>query len=263
MEEEKDSLERMKQETKSKGNNISEKIITVFIILIIFIALISLIYTIKSVFFPAGNEKISEMAVKVSRMSLTPFDVQLAKQFMDKDSDGKCDVCGMDVELCIDGGQLQCNMDSHSTIGILDSQHIHSDFKVYVNGKALDFSDKAHMERMQANLPVSSFVHVDSGSPAPEKTGDILHMHATGVPLWIFFDSIGMEFDKNCLTLDTGEKYCNNAEKSLKFYVNGQLNNEYENYISEDLDKILISYGNVNEDVTEQLNSITDFAKIH
>ena len=196
------------------------------------------------------------------RVSLTAFDIKLAKQFMDKDNDGKCDACGMPVEMCISSGQLQCNMDSKSTIGILGSQHIHADWKVYINDKPLDFSDKDHIGRMQKNLPVSSFIHVDSGAPVPEKTGDVLHMHATGVPLWIFFESLGMKFNKDCLTLESGEKYCNEGVNNLKFYVNGKPNGEYENYIFNDLDKILISYGN-NQNLQKQLESITNFASNH
>ena len=249
----------------------AEKIMTGFIVAVIIIAIFSLFYASKSLFFSLENNPDitatatgNKMGQKMSSMSLTSFDVQLAKEFMDKDNDGKCDSCGMDVELCIDSGQLQCNMDSSSTIGILGSQHIHADWKIYIDGKALDLSDKSHMERMRSNLPVSSFIHVDSGAPAPEKTGDVIHMHAKGVPLWIFFDSVGMDFNKDCLTLENEEKLCNDGNKKLRFFVNGKENNEFENYVFKDLDKILISYGNEKgEEIRTQLNSITGFAKIH
>ncbi|MBI1972607.1 hypothetical protein HYS50_01225 [Candidatus Woesearchaeota archaeon] len=198
------------------------------------------------------------------RLSLTSFDKELGRKMMDKDSDGKCDSCGMPVDMCIDTGQLQCNMDSKSTIGVLDSTHIHADWKIYINGKALDLSDKAHMERMKMNAPVSSFIHVDSGNKSPEKTGDVLHMHATGVPLWIFFESLRMKFDKNCLVLETGEKFCSNEQKTLKFYVNGIPNEEWENYVFKDGEKILISYGSEQQqELQEQVDSITDFGKNH
>ncbi|MBI2647237.1 hypothetical protein HYW99_02065 [Candidatus Woesearchaeota archaeon] len=108
------------------------------------------------------NQATSQMK-RTSRMTLTSFDKELAVELMDKNGDGRCDVCGMPVEQCIDSGQLECNMDTNAKIGILGSQHIHADWKIYINGKALDFSDKSHMERMQSNLPVSSFIHVDSG----------------------------------------------------------------------------------------------------
>ncbi|MBI1936396.1 hypothetical protein HYS31_08240 [Candidatus Woesearchaeota archaeon] len=200
----------------------------------------------------------------MSRMSLTNFDKQLARQLMDTNNDGRCDICGMPVEQCIDAGELQCSMGMNSQIGVLGSQHIHADWKIYINGKASDFSDKAHMERMQSNQPVSSFIHVDSGTPAPEKTGDVLHMHATGIPLWIFFKSIGMEFNKDCIILENKKKLCNEGNKKLKFYVNGRPNNEIDNYVFNDLDKILISYGDESEEeIKNQLASVTDFAKIH
>lgn len=245
----------------------SNKIDGILAAVIIFAVLI-LGYSIKTMFFPSEeNQVISQSATQMptmSRMALTPYDKELGKKLMDKDNDGKCDSCGMPVEMCMDSGQLQCNMDSKSTIGVLDSQHIHADWKVYINGKFLDFSDKAHMERGKSGLSVSSFIHVDSGAPSPERTGDILHMHATGVPLWVFFESLGMKFDKDCLVLETGDKYCNDGVDTLKFYVNGQINNQYENYVFNDQDKILISYGNKNQEkIQKQINTITDFSEIH
>lgn len=256
-----------------QNNGSGEKAITVFIALTIIVALGALAYTAKSLFFSSLSENtitgstVAETGHSGKGLSLTGYDRTLAKQFMDKDNDGKCDSCGMPVDMCIDTGQLQCNMDSKSTIGVLDSAHIHTDWKIYVNGKVLDLSDKAHMERMRANLPVSSFIHVDSGAPTPEKTGDLLHMHATGVPLWIWFESVGMKLDQNCLVVESGKesgkKYCNDGKNSLKFYVNGKVNDQYEQYVFNDLDKILISYGPKSEDIQLQLATITGFAGKH
>ena len=244
-----------------------EKVAIMFIYGILIFAILVLFFTAKSMFFskPETNLQTSQATMQVSttsRMSLTSYDKELAKEFMDKDNDGKCDVCGMLVEQCIGSGQLQCNMDSKSTIGILGSEHIHADWKVYINGKTLSFEDKDHMGIMRNNLPVSSFIHVDSGAPAPEKTGDILHMHATGVPLWIFFKSVGMDFNKECLSLSDGQKACNDDKNTLKFYVNGKPNNELENYVFKDLDKILISYGS-ETNLEPQIEAITNFAKNH
>ena len=197
-------------------------------------------------------------------MILTAFDRELGRDMMDRNNDGRCDSCGMPVEMCLDSGQLECNMDPDSKIGILGSQHIHADWKIYINGKQLDLSDKSHMERMRSNMPVSSFIHVDSGAPAPEKTGDIVHMHATGVPLWIFFESIGMDLNKECITPENKEKFCSDGNNKLKFFVNEIENNEFENYVFNDLDKILISYGDESEEeIKAQLATITDFARIH
>ncbi len=207
----------------------------------------------------------SSVMKPLSRMKLTPFDVVLAKERMDKNNDGICDVCGMKIEQCIESGQLDCNMGNNKdAIGLLGSQHIHADFKVYVNGQVLDFSDKDHMDRMRKNLSVSSFIHVDSGSPAPEKTGDILHMHATNVPLWLFFKSIGMKLEKDSLTLDNGQVLKSGDGNTLKFYLAGKKVDDLDSYVFQDLDKLLISYGPENDpDIQRQLNSLTNFAKNH
>lgn len=211
----------------------------------------------------AGATAAPQMGARLSKMSLTGFDVALAKEFMDKDNDGKCDVCGMDVDLCIGSGQLQCNMDPKSTIGVLGSQHIHANWKVYIDKKLLDFSPFAmDMSNMNANI-TSSFIHVDKGAPPPEKTGDVLHMHAKGVPLRLFFRSVGGDFNETCLTFPASGQFCNSESKTLKFYVNGKPNSEFGDYVFKDLDKILISYGNAEASVQTELNSITDFAKSH
>lgn len=238
--------------------------------LLLVVAIATLIFSLLSFFNFQKGQKItaeviasSQMPSRMSRMSLTGFDTELAKQFMDKNNDGMCDICGMPVEQCIDGGQLECSMDPNAKIGILGSQHIHADWKVYINGKSLDLSDKSHMARIMSNQPVSSFIHVDSGAPQPEKTGEVIHMHATGVPLWIFFKSVGIDFNKDCITIENNQ-YCNNENKKIRFFVNGKENKEFENYVFNDLDKILISYGSENgEEIKKQVVSITDFAKIH
>lgn len=224
-----------------KRKNKTDITFNVIMAAVIIFAVFALGYSIKTTFFPGDVDQ--PLQPKSGGMKLTNFDKELAKQFMDKNNDGKCDSCGMPVEMCIDSGQMQCDMDSKSTMGVLGSQHIHADFKVYINEKALDFLEYGHMGRMQRGLSVSSFMHVDSGAPEPEKTGDILHMHATGVPLWIFLKSIDLELP------------------DVKFYVNGKEIQDYKNYVFNDLDKILITDGK--GDLQKQLDSITDFARIH
>ncbi len=235
-------INRKKKEIKR------EKVITAFIYGILIFAIIVLLFTAEAMFFPSQTNLQTSQATAqmpiVSRMSLTSYDKELAREMMDKDGDGRCDVCGMPVEICMDSGQLQCNMDSESTIGVLGSQHIHADWKVYINGEVIDFTGKDHATGMKSGSSVSSFIHVDSGAPAPEKTGDILHMHATGVPLWIFFESIDLELPSE-----------------MKAYVNGKEISDYKNYIFEDSDKILITDGK--EDLQNQQDSVTDFAKNH
>jgi len=229
--------------------------ISLYGLLLIVVAI--LIFSVYSFIAPLKSSAVDSVkqVPTMSKMSLTSYDKELARKMMDKNNDGKCDACGMPVEMCIDSGQMQCNMGSESTIGVLGMQHIHSDFKVYINGKTVDFARPDYYMK-------SSFIHVDDNQNKEDASG-VIHMHATGVPLWIFFESMGMEFEKDCFTVDSGVKYCNNAEKSLKFYVNGKENIEFGDYIFNDLDKILISYSDKDKDTSNQLNTITDYAKNH
>ncbi|PIN81888.1 hypothetical protein COV11_00850 [Candidatus Woesearchaeota archaeon CG10_big_fil_rev_8_21_14_0_10_30_7] len=251
---------------KKKVNN-EEKIMNFLIIAVIIFGIIILLFTVKSLFFPANvivDGTTSDHKTSSNHFSsgkLTEYDLALAKRIMDKDGDGKCDVCGMDVEFCIQNGQVQCNMGENTEkfkIGVLDTtkqkHHYQADFKVYINGKELDFNQQKYFVK-------SRFVHVENDEQGD--SGKVLHMHASGVPLWLFFESIGMNFDNECFTQDTKEKYCNDKKNNLKFYVNGKLNNEFEDYVFQDNDKLLISYGSDDEDVTAQIESVTAFSPNH
>ncbi|MBI4017285.1 MAG: hypothetical protein HY363_06355 [Candidatus Aenigmarchaeota archaeon] len=198
----------------------------------------------------------------MTHMKFSSYDSKMAHDHMDKDNDGMCDICGMPIDMCMESGMLECNMDPNAKIGLLGSGHTHADWKIYINAKQVDLASFAH----GASELGSSFIHVDAGAPstdpAAEKTGDTLHMHAKGVPLYMFFESVGMKFTNNCLTINEKE-HCTDTKNSLKFFVNGKQNNEYGNYVFNDADKILISYGPKNEDVSKQLASITNFASMH
>lgn len=129
-------------------------------------------------------------------------------------------------------------------IGPVGSTHEHADFKVYINGEALNFAHPEYMVKTQ-------FVHIE------DMIGTVIHKHATGITLGYFFKSLGFEFNDKCFILDNKEEFCNEGDKTLKFYVNEQRNEEYGDYEIKDNDKYLISYSNEdNEEIQEQLNSI-------
>jgi hypothetical protein len=204
------------------------------------------------------QESTSMMGMPMSRMKFTEFDKQKAREFMDKNNDGKCDICGMPMDQCIASGMMQCSgMDPDATMGVLGSQHIHADWKVYFDGKEFDWTPYVNLHERQMKgediKDTSAFMHMhpDAGEPA----GAVLHMHATGIPLHLFFDSLGMAFDKDCIIID------NNKHCGIKLYVNGKENNALGNYVFNDLDKMLITDGKGN--VGEQLKSMTNFAEAH
>ena len=134
-----------------------------------------------------------------------------------------------------------------SGIGALRSAHLHADVQVYINGQAIDFSQRKYQL-------AARFIHFEEG------IGDVIHTHATGLTMGHLFKSLGMDFNSNCIIVK-GNNYCNDKNKILKFYVNGQLNTQFDNYVIKNLDKILVSYGSESEaEIQKQLGSVTNLA---
>ena len=143
------------------------------------------------------------------------------------------------------------------SIGSIGSTHIHADFAIYLDGKEITPLPKQF-------YVLSPYVHVETGPGE----GSVLHIHATGVPLKMFFNSLGMKLDSNCFEITSSVKtYCTDVTNTLKMFVKHQnstweQNMEYGDYVSQDLDKILISYGSENLDqITAQQGNVTDFSK--
>lgn len=233
---------------RNSANNIMNVVLVAGCLLVLGIFIFNMVTfsQIKSLQQTAAPvQPMNMMGQPMSRMSFSGFDKEQAREFMDKNTDGFCDACGMPIDQCIASGMMQCSMDKNAKIGLLGSQHIHADWKIYSDGKPVDLTSYSHMQRMREGKSVSSFIHVDSGALLPEKTGDVLHMHATGVPLSVFLESLGSTF----------------GNKKLKFFVNGKENKDWKNYVFKDVDKMLLTDGKGNID--EQLKSITRFASIH
>ena len=141
-------------------------------------------------------------------------------------------------------GQLQFLLG----IGPLKSTHIHADVKVYINGDSIDFSQKKYQL-------TTNFIHFEDG------VGDVVHIHATGMTVGQMIRGVGGSMSSKCL--DFGEnKYCNDKNKILKLYVNGQPNEDFDNYVVDDLDKILISFGDETPaEIQAQIATITNLAR--
>lgn len=131
-----------------------------------------------------------------------------------------------------------------SSIGPLGSTHEHATFKVFLQGKLLDFSKPKYMVRVQE-------VHVE------ELNGDIIHKHATGITIGYFLNTLGFKLGKDCFVTDEGKSFCNAGDKKLKFYVDGVLSDDLGEHEIREGEKYLISYGNESAVLIEkQLSSV-------
>ena len=222
-----------------------------FVVIAAVLALVVVVLAITSSF-----QKRADAISGVDQKKFTSYDVQLAMKLLDKNLDGKSDCCGADLGEYIAQEDMELPLPDGTVMGALDKtkkkHHVHADFKVFIDGQAVDFSDPKYFVK-------SAFIHVeDDHKPG---TGDVLHMHAENVPLWMFFESQGMTFNKDCFTMDT-QQYCNQGNKKVSFYVNGQPSDAYEDYVIQDDDQILISY-NDGSSVSQELNQITSYAPLY
>lgn len=135
------------------------------------------------------------------------------------------------------------------------SVHEHADIALFINGEQFDFSD----DRFQS--PAGAYMH--EYMHFHDNIGTVIHKHRTGYSIGDFFESIGVTLSDACLEIDDEGRYCNTNTRSLKFFVNGQERSSLTNYEFEDLDQILISYGPDDEDVSSQLEAVTDEACIY
>lgn len=134
--------------------------------------------------------------------------------------------------------------------------HGHFDLKVYMNNKMINFGLAKYQSAEGKELDPD--VHIHDGN------GNIVHLHKEGVTLAQFFKSLKMTLSSSCFIQDNGQKFCNTNDSSLKMYVNGQVNTEFDTYIPKDLDRIVISFGpNNDKNLTTQINSVTDMSCIY
>lgn len=134
--------------------------------------------------------------------------------------------------------------------------HLHADFQLYINGTVFDFSQPQYQSTHDNELDEDAHLH--------NKNGKQIHVHERGVTIGKFLKTLKIDFAKKCLDV-AGTKYCESlGVTSLKFYVNGKLNDQYQNYEIKDLDRILISYGPQNDSqIQSQISSVGDEACIY
>ena len=135
--------------------------------------------------------------------------------------------------------------------GKLGDEHEHASLLVRIFGDKFDFSVPSYQIK-------SSWIHFE------ESDGTTIHRHASGVTLGYLFDSLNIGVDyvdrvnedtiKKCFIFPDGRQFCDNEDYRLKFYINHVEQQSIYNYVLEDGDRILITYGNETpEQIEEQL----------
>lgn len=122
--------------------------------------------------------------------------------------------------------------------------HAYFDLKVYTDGTPIDFSLAKYQESKTNTLDPN--IHFHDGN------GTVVHLHKEGIALAELFLSLKISFPLNSL------------DKSLKVYVNGAVKTEGLNYVPQDLDQILVSFGPTNDtNIQKQLSSVSNDSCIY
>ena len=144
--------------------------------------------------------------------------------------------------------------------GKLGDEHEHASLLVRIFGDKFDFSSPHYQIK-------SSWIHFE------DSDGNTIHRHSSGVALGFLFDTlnivVGWEsigynepFDSSkpvdpCFIFPDGRQFCTNEDYSLKFYINHELVKDIYNYVIEEGDRILITYGSeTSEQIEEQLREL-------
>jgi hypothetical protein len=133
--------------------------------------------------------------------------------------------------------------------GPVGSAHVHAGFAVMLNGQEIDFSQA----RYQVGATGSQLIHMEGGD------GTTLHRHATGVTIGEFLHTVRMDITDGCFVTDNSTQYCAQGDNRLLYFVNGEETDSIMDYVLEEDDRILITYGDLTEQqIQEQIDTVND-----
>ena len=128
--------------------------------------------------------------------------------------------------------------------GKLGDEHEHASMLVRIFGDKFDFSATTYQIK-------SSWIHFE------ESDGNTIHRHSSGVTLGYLFETLGIGIDENCYIFSDGREFCTNEDYSLKYFINNESVNSINDYVVQDNDRILISYGGeTRQQIADQLNEL-------
>ena len=125
-----------------------------------------------------------------------------------------------------------------STVAISEAADIKVSFAIFTNGTFRAFSASMYHNR-------SADVFIDSSNP------NIVNVKKTNIAWNDFFSTLPFKLTKECLTTGSRETFCTDSAKSLKFYLNGQLDTDALDRTIKEGDKLLVSFGAKNDPAVE------------
>jgi hypothetical protein len=152
-----------------------------------------------------------------------------------------------------------------------DPDHTHADLAIWVDGRAIDLSAEKYMLNEASNDPEKeTSPHLHDGNAL------VIHRHKPGQSVGEFLEAIDIVATDRCITLDDGTSTCNedgtpnqaadaagSGQRRWQMFVNGSERPFDSSYIFADLDQILLTYGATEEQLAEQLQTLSDDACLY
>ncbi len=132
--------------------------------------------------------------------------------------------------------------------GVLGDEHEHASLLVKIHGDKFPLPTGFSSPTYQLK---NNWIHFEGGD------GNTVHRHSTGVTSGYHFETLGIGLTNECFIFADGREFCNNEDYSLKNFINHQPVSDISNYVLNEGDKILISYGDETlEQLDEQLEEL-------
>ena len=116
-----------------------------------------------------------------------------------------------------------------------EHEHAHASILVVIFGDRFDFSGPSFQMK-------NDWLRFES------QDGTTIHRHMSGVTTDFLFATLGIWIDEDCYIFPDGREFCTNEDFVLRYYVNGEQVDSINDYVFDDQDRILITYGNEDPD---------------
>lgn len=133
-----------------------------------------------------------------------------------------------------------------------DQVHYHANFGVYINGQREKFEGPRYYEETEATS--CTLEHVESPAERAHMHGnvsDVVHVEDHLVTWGHFFQNLGWAIGDDYLK-SSDKIYSSDEQNKLTFILNGKKVNSVTNLIIEDLDRLIVDFGNTAEQTLQE-----------
>lgn len=132
--------------------------------------------------------------------------------------------------------------------------HYHANFAVYLNGQRVEFKGPQYYEEVAACV-VNGTIQPAQRAHMHDNINSVIHVHDDAVTWQQFFNNIGWTLGPNFIQTDNGTMYTEDDTNKLNVMLNGQNLTDLTNIANQtikDEDRLLISFGNVDNTTLQQ-----------